>query len=84
MPDLRRTTDLAFFTDNFKKKLITVRINASLEARVQRGFVFAPGIDDAESECGLDGIHDWDFIINNDGDNMALDKCIDTLTELIN
>ena len=83
VPDLRRTTDLAFFRNHYKN-IITVRINASLEVRVQRGFVFTSGIDDEESECGLDDIYDWDLIINNDCDSLSLDKCIDTLVQSIN
>lgn len=28
-------------------------------------FVYIVGVDDAESECGLDDVEDWDFIIEN-------------------
>merc|ERR1711924_532764 len=34
--------------------------------RRARGWVFASGVDDAESECGLDSYEPWDVIIAND------------------
>ena len=37
--------------------------------RKRRGWKFTAGIDDAQSECGLDG-RDWDVIFAND-DQMA-------------
>ena len=41
-----------------------IRIWASEEVRVQRGFSFQGGVDDAESECGLD--HEtFDFVLEN-------------------
>lgn len=51
---------------------------------VQRGFSFTSGIDDAESECGLDAVEDWDLTIKNNGDQLSLDKYINTLIEFTN
>ena len=39
-------------------KLLTVRIEASHDVRSARGWVFTAGVDDAESECALDG-REW-------------------------
>lgn len=65
---MRRETDLQFFRDNYPDRVIrTVRIVASESARSERGFVYTAGVDDAESECGLDHIPDWDYVIRNDG-----------------
>ena len=49
--DARRPGDVAFFQENVPT-VITVRVEASQETRKQRGWVFASGVDDAESECG--------------------------------
>ncbi len=96
--DLRRETDLKFFRDKYPNRVTCVRISASSEARVKRGFVFAgnninkyihlknklllvnyyfyltwefaAGVDDTESENGLDHIQDWDVCFQNDGDHL--------------
>ena len=64
--DCRRQTDFQFFDREYPGKVKKIRIQASDEIRVQRGFVFQAGIDDAESECGLDHVK-FDFIIDNNG-----------------
>lgn len=35
--------------------------------RIARGWKFQSGVDDVESECGLDDYTDWDLKIMNDG-----------------
>ena len=41
------------------------------------------GVDDAESECGLDeGVH-WNFIIHNNGNQEQFDTDIKRVTDLI-
>jgi len=48
---------------------LAVRIEASTSERAGRGFVFAPSVDNGESECGLDGRGgSWDVVVNNDGE----------------
>ena len=65
--DCRRTTDFQFFESNYPKEICKrVRICASEEVRMSRGFVFQSGVDDAESECGLDE-QNCDFTIENNG-----------------
>ena len=72
--DARRACDLQYFVtdDRFiDSKIVTIRISASDEVRSQRGYVFTPGIDDVESECGLDSWTDWTYKIeNNDSEQL--------------
>ncbi|KAL8589115.1 hypothetical protein ACOMHN_017278 [Nucella lapillus] len=63
--DARRVTDLQYFREHFPQT-VAVRIEAEKAVRVERGFVFTPGVDDVESECGLDGVTDWDWTVRND------------------
>ncbi len=77
--DLRRATDLKFFNETYPNCLTSVRISASDEARIQRGFVYTVGIDDTESECGLDHVTEWDVCIKNEGDLQYLQSDIERL-----
>ncbi|XP_062367546.1 phosphomevalonate kinase isoform X2 [Cinclus cinclus] len=40
-----------------------------------------PGVDDAESECGLDQGVAFDWVISNDGDKVALGEQLDVLVQ---
>ena len=64
--DCRRKTDFDFFEKKFTDKTVKIRVKASEEIRKCRGFIFQAGIDDAESECGLDD-QNCDFTIENNG-----------------
>nr|CAG4650565.1 EOG090X0FYC [Sida crystallina] len=77
--DMRRATDLQFFQENFSDRVMTVRISASDNIRKERGFTFTKGIDDEESECGLDHIDSWNVVIQNEGDNSSLENDIQLL-----
>lgn len=68
--DARRKTDVQFFKENYHK-VVNVRITASEKTRKSRGWIFTSGVDDAESECGLDE-EEFDVIIQNDGDEEQL------------
>ena len=71
--DARRPGDVAFFQENVPT-VITVRVEASQETRKARGWVFSTGVDDAESECGLDDYAPWEFVVANDpGNDAAVD-----------
>ncbi|RCN37100.1 putative phosphomevalonate kinase [Ancylostoma caninum] len=61
--DCRRPTDIEYFQTNYRT--LTVRIEASIEERVRRGFMFTEGIDDMPSECALDE-YEHDMTIVND------------------
>ncbi|CAL1529701.1 unnamed protein product [Lymnaea stagnalis] len=81
--DARRQSDVEYFKENYRKAALTVRVHSNIDVREQRGFVFTQGIDDAESECGLDVGVDWDIIIQNNGDQQELDDGINKLLELV-
>ncbi|UYV72556.1 pmvk [Cordylochernes scorpioides] len=73
--DCRRLTDLEYFRQQYTSEVvITVRVVASLETRTRRGWVFQSGVDDAESECGLDSVSSWDCYINNDDGDLLEDN----------
>lgn len=40
------------------------------------------GVDDSESECGLDGGVQFDWIINNDADGASLEEQLQPLLKL--
>lgn len=46
--------------------LFSLSCARSEETRNARGWTFTAGVDDAESECGLDMYQPWDFMINNE------------------
>lgn len=65
--DARRPSDIEFFQQGsvaHRWQLITVRIEASDAVRAQRGWVYTAGVDDGDSECGLDG-REWDVVVDN-------------------
>ena len=74
--DARRPSDVEFFQQGAAAdqwQLLTVRIEASEAVRSQRGWVYTSGVDDAESECGLDG-REWDVVVDNGSELDILDK----------
>ena len=42
-----------------------MKIQALESVRASRGYVFTSGVDDAESECGLDDFTEVDIVLNN-------------------
>lgn len=42
-----------------------------------------PGVDDAESECGLDNFGNFDWVIENHGDEQCLEDQLENLLEYI-
>ena len=81
--DARRKTDVAYFQENFGNRTKLVRVHAAEDVREERGYVFTPGIDDAESECGLDTGINWDFVIDNSGDDTQLRKDIENVMQVL-
>ena len=67
--DCRRKTDVQFFEELFGREQVRrIRIEVSEDTRKKRGFVFQNGVDDAESECGLDNLDGgFDYVVHNDG-----------------
>ena len=68
LSDCRRQTDIKYFREEFEVGLTAhVRVQASDRVRESRGWIFQTGVDDAESECGLDkATHD--IVVHNEGD----------------
>lgn len=67
--DARRPCDLEYFEDDpafANTRIIKLRIEASDEARMSRGWRFVEGIDDRPTECGLDNYEGWTYVIDND------------------
>ena len=74
--DVRRKTDIEYFNRFHNLKL---RLQTSIQVRSKRGWVFTNGIDDSETEVDLDDYDDWDFVIDNDGDNEAINRDINNV-----
>lgn len=69
LADARRMTDVKYFQERPEFDTVSkffVRIVTSEEVRRNRGWIFTPGVDDVESECGLDGFADWTLVVKND------------------
>lgn len=81
--DTRRVSDIQWFQEAYGASTQTVRVVASEQSRQQRGWVFTPGVDDAESECGLDNFGDFDWVIENHGDEQCLEDQLESLLEFI-
>ncbi|KAI5725667.1 hypothetical protein M8J77_018564 [Diaphorina citri] len=81
--DMRRKSDLAWFQQHYSGVCRTVRIVCEDAIRVQRGWVFTQGIDDAETECDLDElpISDWTWLVKNNG---TLQDISDQLQDIVN
>lgn len=80
--DARRPTDLRFFeSERFSNtKVIRIRIQATIETRTSRGWIFTSGIDDKTTECGLDDQANWDLVIENN--DLTTDQLLDVLKDV--
>lgn len=81
--DTRRVSDIQWFQEAYGAVTQTVRVVATEESRQQRGWVFTPGVDDAESECGLDNFRTFDWVIENHGDEQHLEEQLEHLIEFV-
>lgn len=81
--DTRRMSDIQWFQEAYGAVAQTVRVVASEQSRQQRGWVFTPGVDDGESECGLDNFGDFDWVIENHGDPTRLEEQLEKLIEFV-
>ncbi|XP_020795451.1 phosphomevalonate kinase [Boleophthalmus pectinirostris] len=80
--DARRISDLTWFRTQYPTQTRSVRVQCSDQTRISRGWSFTVGVDDAESECGLDSGVDWDWIISNDGDPQDLEDQLRPVIDL--
>ncbi|CAF2119139.1 unnamed protein product [Rotaria magnacalcarata] len=81
--DIRRYTDIDFFQKYFPDRLLLVRIEASIDKRKMRGWIFTSNIDDSESECQLDKNVQWTFVFSNN-DSDSFHEQMNNLIEMIN
>ncbi|XP_061333817.1 phosphomevalonate kinase-like isoform X4 [Pezoporus flaviventris] len=81
--DTRRLSDVEWFRDVYGDVVQTVRVVATEETRKRRNWVFVAGVDDAESECGLDQGVSFDWVITNDGDELSLDQQLEMLLQAV-
>lgn len=81
--DTRRMSDIQWFREVYGPVTQTVRVVASEQSRQQRGWVFTSGVDDAESECGLDDFGDFDWVVENHGDGQHLEEQLENLVEFV-
>jgi len=80
--DARRPSDMRQLRRRCQcgARCVTVRTRACDVARETRGWRFTEGVDDADSECALDGVSDWDMEFDSsDSDPAKLDAFLDSL-----
>lgn len=77
--DIRRKTDIAWFKTTYGDQIRTVRMFATEQARVSRGFTFTVGVDDVSSECDLDDFTEWDLCISNNNK----EECDDAIQKIL-
>lgn len=78
--DIRRKKDVEWFRENFGDKIKLIRIKCDDSVRAERGWKFEQGVDDIQSECGLDDWIEWDLIVNNDGKKTTEDILDELMT----
>lgn len=61
VPDMRVVDEFNILKE---ANALMIRVNASKETRAQRGVLSQ---DDDPTETALDGVSDWDFVIENEG-----------------
>ena len=81
--DCRRRSDLAFFRTEYGNIVKSVKVKATEEVRTSRGWVFTAGIDDAETECDMDTVTDFDFTIENNGDFSDIKDIFEEIVALM-
>lgn len=81
--DIRRKTDIKWFTETYDQKVKKIRITADDEIRKARGFQFTKGVDDAESECNLDDFSPWDLIVDNGTTAKPMEDILNDILALI-
>lgn len=75
--DNRRQSDIAFFKSTYPQDVcLVVRITADDDVRKERGWVWKSGVDNVESECGLDDYPPDVVVRNNGGDETEFQACV--------
>ncbi|XP_057689213.1 phosphomevalonate kinase [Corythoichthys intestinalis] len=82
--DARRMSDLRWFRSRFPGRTRCIRVESRQETRGRRGWSFTAGVDDAESECGLDSGADFHWTVTNEDDAPSLDEQLRPVLALAN
>lgn len=81
--DIRRKTDIKWFQQQYgENRIKKIRIYADESVRTMRGWKYEAGVDDIQSECGLDDYFLWDLMIDN-GDISQTERVIKELLDFI-
>ncbi|KAM9851945.1 phosphomevalonate kinase isoform 1-T2 [Aulostomus maculatus] len=80
--DARRLSDLQWFWAEFPQQTRCVRVQSSESTRKQRGWSFTKGVDDADSECGLDEGVTFDWTITNEAAGPPLEEQLQPILTL--
>ena len=78
--DARRPTDMEYFQHLYC--CTTVRVVAGEGVRKARGWEWMEGVDDAPSECALDG-YPCNQTVRNDGDEKQLAEELEKIRKLV-
>uniref|UniRef100_A0A8D0G5E1 Phosphomevalonate kinase n=1 Tax=Sphenodon punctatus TaxID=8508 RepID=A0A8D0G5E1_SPHPU len=81
--DTRRLSDVEWFQDVYGDAVQTARVVATEQTRRRRDWVFVAGVDDADSECGLDQGVAFDWVITNNGDPLTLEAQLEKVLSFI-
>ena len=73
---------MEYFRANHGARIKTIRIVADESIRIGRGWKFTSEIDDSISECDLDDVVDWDFIVTNNND-FQLEESLKKVTDYL-
>ncbi|CAG9857354.1 unnamed protein product [Phyllotreta striolata] len=80
--DVRRKTDIEWFSREYGDLIKTIRITADVGVREQRGYVYTKGVDDVASECNLDDFDRWNLIISNNNSEDC-ESALETILKLV-
>lgn len=81
--DIRRKTDILWFKENYGKAVKTIRVQAEEDVRKRRGWIFTTGVDDVASECDLDDFTEWDWKVDNNGDEISFNKSVSLISQFL-
>ena len=71
VPDARFPDEIDYISNLPNEKAYSIRVVCSDEFRGKRGWKFDKEIDTDNSECALDSYSNWDFVIENNFDNIS-------------
>lgn len=83
--DIRRPNDIRWFKENYnEQQLFTIQIRTNNDVRRLRGWIYEDGVDNVQSECGLDDFNEYDFVIENDKHDVDPLQILEPLISICN